>query len=58
MIQYYRNITSPEIQKNIIHEKIYIIRGEVLTSNKRPREPNRRGTGRKNHDEIQASAAL
>ena len=45
--------------KSIIHEGIYIVKAERYSRAVRePREPNRRGTGRKNHGEVQASAAL
>jgi len=45
--------------KGTIHEEIYITKAERCSRVARgPREPNRRGTGRKNHGEVQASAAF
>ena len=49
-IQYYRNITSPEIQKYIIWRDIQKLRG-AHEQQEGSREPNRRGTGRESCDD-------
>jgi len=45
--------------KGTIHEEIYITKDERCARVARgPREPNKRGTGRKSYGNVQASAAL
>jgi len=57
MTQYYRNITSQENTK-VQYIKRYAKAERCSQVARGPREPNRRGTGRKSYGDVQASAAL